>query len=349
MPAQSVQSDEPLVSVVIPVKGREPLVRAALDSIRAQSHSNWEAVVADDGSAEQTLNMLQRLSAEDSRIRLIQRTALPAGAPACRNRGFKASRGELVIYLDSDDLLAPHCLAQRVRAMAEHPEIQAAIFPSELFDKTPGDLKRYWNAFTPENDLDRILRADTPWQTAGPIWRRAAIERIGGWDESAMSWQDWELAVRFLITGMPYLKVPRPDHHYRLHAPDSIGSGETQCHRLVGIVNQICKSHRLIRQAGQMTEQRHRWLVGLVIEHAEQCIDIARQPLGAIRIANRARKSGVFGFWRWLEGVGYFTARGLGLPVRRYAGRRFAERWLVYRSPTRGKSTAPYVSLAKKG
>src|SRR5439155_2030799 len=104
----------------------------------------------------------------------------------------------------SDDLLAEHCLSQRVPIMNAHRGLDFAIFPCRVFKKVPGDTDRLWNADKPENDIDRYLRKDIPWQTASAIWRRSGLSSVGPWDEEAPSWQDWEFYLRALIKGARY-------------------------------------------------------------------------------------------------------------------------------------------------
>ena len=103
------QRGEPgLVSVVIPVFNGAEFLTDALESVRAQSHARWEAVVVDDGSTDQSLEVARALAQRDSRILVIAQAN--AGPSAARNRGLLECRGELVQFLDADDRLCPHKL-----------------------------------------------------------------------------------------------------------------------------------------------------------------------------------------------------------------------------------------------
>src|SRR5579885_2097317 len=107
---------EPLVSVIIPVKNRAELITEALESLTKQTHRNWEAIVVDDHSTDGTFGKLETWARLDSRIKVYVRRGRRGGAPVCRNQGFAVAQGLYVIFLDSDDLLQPWCLQQRVQA-----------------------------------------------------------------------------------------------------------------------------------------------------------------------------------------------------------------------------------------
>ena len=168
----------PLVSIITPVKDRLLLLRDTLLSVRYQTYRNWELLFVDDGSNGSTLAFLQEWASKDKRIRLICRDGTPSGANRCRNLGLQASSGEYVIFLDSDDCLGPACLENRVRYMANNPDIDFAVFGCRLFRVTPSDLRLYYNCHSGRSDLVRFLAEDNPWGTTCPIWRRCALERL---------------------------------------------------------------------------------------------------------------------------------------------------------------------------
>jgi glycosyltransferase involved in cell wall biosynthesis len=197
---------ENLISIIIPVFNRKAVLLETIDSLVDQTFKNWEAIVVDDGSTDGTLDELYNFAKKDSRIRIFKRNRLPKGAPTCRNIGLEKCKGDLIIFLDSDDILANYCLDQRVRYMNENPVLDFAVFPILIFDKSPGDTLILWNIFTEENDLDRFVKHDIVWQTSSPIFRRNFILMLK-WDESLISGQDWDYHVRALALKPKYIKV----------------------------------------------------------------------------------------------------------------------------------------------
>lgn len=135
----------PQVSVVIPLFNRAELIRETLDSLRVQTLTRWEAIVVDDGSTDAGPEVVQEMGGEDPRIRFLRRSAQQKGASVCRNEGLNAARADFVVFLDSDDCLAPHCLARRAAKLNAHPELAFAVFGAELFESVPGDLNLQWN------------------------------------------------------------------------------------------------------------------------------------------------------------------------------------------------------------
>ena len=135
---QTERTNRPLVSIVIPHFNRVELLVETLRSIEAQDYANWEAWVVDDGSAAQQWTVLQGMATE--RIHILQRTDGIKGPSRCRNLGAAEARGDYIVFLDSDDILAPWCLSQRMARVAEEPEADLWVFPVMLFKQQPGDL-----------------------------------------------------------------------------------------------------------------------------------------------------------------------------------------------------------------
>lgn len=139
----------PLVSVVMPVYNRENLVARAIESVLSQTFQDFEFIIVDDGSTDNTPKILNDYAALDKRIKII-RNETNRGIPFSRNRGINAARGTYIATMDSDDYSVSERLAKSVRFMKEHPEVDALT----------GDIKY----ITPEtkdfNDLPNNLPGD---------------------------------------------------------------------------------------------------------------------------------------------------------------------------------------------
>lgn len=317
-----------LVSIVIPTKNRVGMLPETLASVRAQTYPHWEAIVVDDGSIDGTDRLVESMAAQDGRVRYLRRERRPRGASVCRNIGVSAAQGTYVLFLDSDDLLAPLCLARRVEIMEQNPDLDFATFLTGVFYKTPGDNPYLWNDFTGEDDLDRFLRRDPPWQTSGPLWRRSSLAKVGPWDELALGSQDWEFHIRALAAGLKYRKVREEDNFWRKTRSDSI----TQAWRSD---RYLCNRVRLYRRVvaelhahGQMNVRRRRLLAAEFFEHAFM-LDTNRAL--ALKIWRAAKRAEVVGgamyrlllaeemFWRAVRYAGRRPVRLLfpGLGVRK--------------------------------
>src|SRR5689334_22859441 len=108
-----------LVSVVIPVYNRAAMLRQAVESALGQTHRPIEVVIVDDGSTDDTPQAIAALTARHPEVRAVRREN--GGPGAARESGRQAARGELLQFLDSDDLLLPRKLELQLRALEEHP------------------------------------------------------------------------------------------------------------------------------------------------------------------------------------------------------------------------------------
>jgi len=228
--------NSPLVSIITPSYNRADVVRETADSILGQSYPHWEWMIVDDGSTDNSWEILQAIAKEDPRIHLLKRDREPKGACCCRNIGVLSCRGDYLLFLDTDDILAPSCLEQRVQAAMQHPDKDFLIFPMLMFRMKVDDMNVYWNINTDEDDLERFLSGDSICQGTGTFWKRESFMKTGLWGEQLKLWQDVELHVRILLMGMTYVKCMdmHPDIYLRVsyvsisrtgfHSPEKIES-----------------------------------------------------------------------------------------------------------------------------
>src|SRR4051794_21788013 len=105
--ASAMSDDAPKVAIIVPTRNRKDLLAQTIQSVFAQTYDNWEMLVVDDASDDGTPKLVEDLARHEPRLRLIQLAPPRTGAPAARNTGVALSSAPLVIFLDSDDLLAP--------------------------------------------------------------------------------------------------------------------------------------------------------------------------------------------------------------------------------------------------
>jgi glycosyltransferase involved in cell wall biosynthesis len=207
----------PLVAIITPTKNRLKLLCEVMDSVQRQSFDAWEHIIVDDGSDDGTAEEVARRAAADPRIRYLRRPAEKAGANVCRNIGVAESHAELIIFLDSDDLLRPQCLERRVEIMTRNSTLDFTVFRAGVFVKSAGDLTRLYHAQNPGDDLLRFLAHECVWEISGPIWRRTFLMQIGCFDETLLSMQDLEMHVRALSARAKYVCFSDVDHDIRSH------------------------------------------------------------------------------------------------------------------------------------
>lgn len=267
-------NEEPAISVVTPVKDRKGLLIETMKSVAAQSLLAWEHILVDDGSLDGAAEEAEERARIDPRVRLIRRVGDQGGANVCRNLGLRAARADLVVFLDSDDLLRPDCLEARTVAMERNLDLDFAVFPAGVFRQTLGDLNRPYHPMTPGDDILRFLSHECVWQTTGPVWRRGFLEKLGGFDEMLLSMQDLDLHVRAIAAGGRYLFFPNADHDIRWQDNPSRISMR-HYHDIAYIRGAERMREKLsanLRTLGLTTWSRNRALLGLCFASSEMLV-----------------------------------------------------------------------------
>ena len=207
-----------IVSIITPSFNRANIIHETAESIFRQTNTNWEWVIVDDGSTDDSWEVINKYAAKDSRVKVFKRDREPKGACTCRNIAVSKATGEFLIFLDTDDLLASFCIEQRFEAFKSNPTMDFIIFRMLMFKQKPDDLKLLWNVDSKVNDVERILIGDSICQGTGTIWRKSSFVKIGLWDERLNLWQDIQLHLKSLLSGLKYGKRMdlRPDIFIRI-------------------------------------------------------------------------------------------------------------------------------------
>lgn len=195
------------ISIIIPVFNREIAITKCIQSLQVQEYEHWEAVIVDDNSSDNTMNIVETFAANDRRIRLYKRTGDKKGGNVCRNQGMQKAKGDYLLFLDSDDLLHNNCLKNRMNVASLYPGMDLLVFPGAVFITDPDKPQWYWNIASREDDLARFFRFDSPWQTSGPLWKKKfMVQKELLWDEDLYMWQDVDFHIRALLC-KPVYKV----------------------------------------------------------------------------------------------------------------------------------------------
>jgi len=211
----------PLVSIIIPTFNRKDLIGDCIDSVLSQTFDQWELIIVDDGSCDGTIELVRSYVERDNRIRLLKRETKPKGACKCRNIGLKESNGTYIIFHDSDDLLHPRCLSQRVIALDCDLDLDFVVSPSLVFRSNKDKPTKFLNFpyESDKSDLLRLLIHESPWWTSGPTWRKSfLIKHKLLWPEHYERWQDWRFNMEALKCNPNYARLELFDSYYRQHS-----------------------------------------------------------------------------------------------------------------------------------
>ena len=194
-----------LASVIIPTYNRAQFIIDAMDSVQRQVYRPIELIVVDDGSVDQTSEVVRwwKQKETDEQLKVGYFSQPNRGAPVARNRGLIESRGEYIQFLDSDDLLHPQKISLQVQVLQRSGADFVFSPTGEFRDTINWDAEPvYQRSFSGEQRyllgfLHR-LRGPQTWSTEGGVYKRSTCLEIGPWNETFEFDQDWEYNIRLL-------------------------------------------------------------------------------------------------------------------------------------------------------
>lgn len=194
---------EALVSIVMPTCNRAGIVREAIISILDQTYRNWELLVVDDGSVDNTLAIVRTF--KDARIHLIEMKQ-NVGVSRARNAGLKQAKGEFIAYLDSDNTWDENFLKLMVHSLEDQPEYEAIYcvqHATEIHKSAiHGERELHFTRFGPFN---RSLIENRNFLDLNCyMHRRSLYDELGGFDDEMRRLVDWEMILRYSQEKSPY-------------------------------------------------------------------------------------------------------------------------------------------------
>lgn len=210
----------PRVSVIIPTFNRSSYLRQAIASVLAQTWSDFEIVVVDDGSTDDTA---AAVAAFDD-VRIVTLRQDNAGRSVARNRGLAQARGEYIAFLDDDDLYLPDKLAVQTAFLDDYTEIGLAAGGARMI-AADGSLLRTWQPWRGQPDLalPRCLYA-CPLLTCSVLIRRSWLATLDHWFDAEMDRaEDTDLWIRLLLAGCSMAWTQHVVCAYRQHPASSQG------------------------------------------------------------------------------------------------------------------------------
>jgi glycosyltransferase involved in cell wall biosynthesis len=214
----------PRVSVIVPVRNGLPFLRAALDSLYAQTFGDFEIIVVDDGSTDGTWDALR--GERDVRLRLTQNSG--RGLGAALNHGLRLSRGEYIARQDADDESTTDRLAIQTSWLDAHRDVAVLATCAEFVDANGHDVDNEWTrtireqqdvATTPE-ELRALLPLTCGICHGSVLMRASVIHSVGGYREDYVPAEDYDLWLR-LLPGGRIAKLPDRLYRYRVHGDQS--------------------------------------------------------------------------------------------------------------------------------
>jgi len=191
-----------MISIITPTFNSSILISETVDSLFGQTFHDWECIFVDDGSSDNTIEILEYYRQLDNRLSFYTRPENTLKGPSsCRNYGLKFAKGDYIIFLDSDDLLADFCLEQRIKFAKENPDFDFFIFKMKVFSSKINKDAVVFNQLNFHGDessyyLDLLLRGQFPFQTMCPFWKKESVIKLEGFDENLRMLEDPDLHTR---------------------------------------------------------------------------------------------------------------------------------------------------------
>lgn len=234
--------------------------------------------MVDDGGDEDPAELTSHSDFAELDLRLLRRTDFRPerrGAQVCRNIGIAEARGEAVLLLDSDDLLAPHCLEHRVAALTADSALDFCVGQCVNFSDQPDPKGPRWCEWRDEqDDLAMFLQGRVPWQTSGPLWRTSSLIDVGPWNEELeQAGHDYEFHIRSLALGLRHRRLPRVDYFWRAPRPDSFSSFDAsrRQHRSGAHIAEFSSALESLDRQGVWTPERRSAARGEAARLATEC------------------------------------------------------------------------------
>jgi glycosyltransferase involved in cell wall biosynthesis len=238
----------PLVSVIIPCYNQDYYLGEAIESVLAQSYANFEIVIVDDGSIDKT----SEVAASYPDVQCIRQEN--QGLAAARNTGLRMGRGDYLVFLDADDLLVPQALEAGLKCLEAHP---ACAFVSGHYRYINADgsfLNEHPQEQVGEDYYLALLQGNYIGMHATVMYRRAALETIGGFDPALPACEDYDLYLR-LARKFPVSRHGKVIAEYRQHGSNMSGNAELMLKTALAVLHsqaEYVKADKPYQRAYQM-------------------------------------------------------------------------------------------------
>ena len=195
-----------MVSVIIPCFNQGAYIQDAIDSVKAQTYTNWEVIIINDGSDDlETINVLNRLEHEGFTVINIKNS----GVSAARNKGINIATGEYLLPLDADDKIASEYLAEAVKILMQKPAVKLVYSDCEFFGTQTG------MSIVPAFTTKGMLFSNLIFNAA--VIRKSEFDKTDGYDcDFILGWEDWEFWLRYIKNEEEVEKIPLTYFYYRI-------------------------------------------------------------------------------------------------------------------------------------
>jgi glycosyltransferase involved in cell wall biosynthesis len=211
---------QPLVSIIIPTYNRAHLIGETLDSVVAQTYTNWECIIVDDGSSDNTDEVVGKYVEKDSRFKYYHRPETRTkGANTCRNIGLHKAEGDYIVFFDSDDLMTQDHIQVKLEPLLDS-DYDYSIAKTKYFNVEDTNLERYYKFDEFKLTAFNYIVQNINWLTCD-ICIKSKLAKSISFNEKMKSGQEYNYFSKLVLKSINAKFVNKITTLYRYHS-DSI-------------------------------------------------------------------------------------------------------------------------------
>ncbi len=207
-----------MISIIVPCYNIAEFLGETLDSVLAQSYTDWECIIIDDGSIDSTANIAEEYIRKDDRFKYIHQKN--KGLAGARNTGIKKSSGKYILPLDGDDLIAASYIEKAVKILEEKEEIKVVYAFARFF----GAKSNIWRLRN--YSYKQLLLGNRIFCSC--VYRRVDYDRVKGYDETMSVYEDWDFLIRLLYPDAQVFRIPEVLFFYRTRQGSLLNSRDSE-------------------------------------------------------------------------------------------------------------------------
>ncbi len=216
----------PQVSIIMATYNRAHLIGETLHSILNQNLEDWECIIIDDGSTDDTAEVVKGFTSSDPRFQYTSRNSkYNKGLPGCRNQGLDIAKGEYLIFFDDDDIVHPHNLDTCIDQLSD-PQLKFCRYEKKPFS---GDAPSNFDGYLPEKKsffdiqkIDKMITGEIPFASCCVMWKKCCFDRVR-FKEDLMYAEEWECYSRILSQGLKGISLNSVLYYNRKHKHSNTG------------------------------------------------------------------------------------------------------------------------------
>ncbi|MCQ8119668.1 glycosyltransferase family 2 protein [Methylomonas rosea] len=242
-----ISQSKPLISVIMPCYNSAHVIETTIANLYQQTFKSFELIVVDDGSSDNSLDILQKLATQYQNLQIISQHNKGPG-PA-RNSGLKAATAEFIAFLDSDDSWHPEFLAKLYQKLTENSDCVIAYCGWQNLGLSAEQCQPYIPPDYQENDKFAVLLRSCPWPIHAALTRKSAIDQVKGFNENWLTAEDFDMWIRIAMFAK-IVRVPEVLAYYHHQQQGEQISGN----RLRAILNHWGVQNGLLRDFPVITK-----------------------------------------------------------------------------------------------